>query len=267
MKPIRCIIIDDNQPSIDLLTSYISNLNYLHLVKGFTNPIVALNEIDGLDVDLIFLDMQMPEMTGIEFLKSKRPKQFIVVISDYKEYAVDTYEINTYNNVQIIDYLSKIIKFDRFIAACEKVKSQFEEKADNNASNFIFLKDGTEKHKVFVNDIIYIDSDKQYKNVIIIHDGSDKKIKCRDAKHGKEYFIQIRNSLEEILTELPQNQFVQISKSNIVSLHHLKKIISPDEIEVSIGKRLTISNNDNFKETFNNKISAYKILGGSKKQS
>lgn len=258
-KPIRCIIIDDNQPSIDLLTSYISKLNYLQLVKGFTNPLDALNQLDDLDADLIFLDMQMPEMSGIEFLKSKKPNQLIVVISDYKEYAIDTYEINTYNSIEIVDYLSKIIKFDRFLAACEKVKSRFAEKADDNTSNIIFLKDGKEKHKVVLSDIIYVESDQQYKYIIMSDTDENKKLRSRKTKQGQEYYIQIRISLEDILSELPENDFIQINKSNIISLNHLKKIISTDEVEMINQKRLTIS--DSCKKCFFDKISRFRTLG------
>src|SRR5690554_167499 len=106
MSKLKCIIIDDNQPSIDLVKSYIDKLDFLEFQKEFTNPIDALNELDKLNPELIFLDMEMPQMSGLDFLKAKKPKQLVIVISDYKEYAIDTYEINSAYNIKIVDYLS-----------------------------------------------------------------------------------------------------------------------------------------------------------------
>ncbi|HXH18560.1 MAG TPA: LytTR family DNA-binding domain-containing protein [Chitinophagales bacterium] len=222
---IRCIAIDDNKPALDILKTHASKLDYLEWVEDFTNPEKALANLDKLNPDLIFLDVQMPEMSGLDFLRAAKPRQMIIFVSDHKQYAFDSYELERDLKINVVDYLSKIITFDKFAAACNKAREIF---LKNNPSEFAFFKDGTETHKVKWNDIIYFKSDKQYIDIFL------------KAEKGEQK-INIRKSLDELEPELPAGKFIRVHNSYIISVQHLKKIISVDEVEMDNGKQITVS--------------------------
>lgn len=248
MSKLKCIIIDDNQPSIDLVKSYIDKLDFLEFQKEFTNPIDALNELDKLNPELIFLDMEMPQMSGLDFLKAKKPKQLVIVISDYKEYAIDTYEINSAYNIKIIDYLSKIITFPRFVASCEKAKSILEkEKQSNIDESIIFLKDNTSTFRIKLEDLIaFVPSEKH-------------KPKIEAILLNQSGCITVRESLGDIAERLSNKGFIQINKSCIISLGKITEIVSKDLLRMDDGKEYTIGNH--FQKSFFEKLKAYEVLG------
>ncbi|GIW50641.1 MAG: DNA-binding response regulator [Anoxybacillus sp.] len=222
---IRCIAIDDNRPALDILKTHASKLDYLEWMEGFTNPVKAMNKLDELNPDLIFLDVQMPEMSGLDFLRAAKPKQMIIFVSDHKQYAFDSYELERDLKINVVDYLSKIITFDKFAAACNKAREIF---LRNQPGDFAFFKDGTETHKVRWDDILYFKSDKQYIDIFL------------KAEKG-ETKINIRKSLDEMEQELPAEKFIRVHNSYIISVQHLKKVVSVDEVEMDNGKQITVS--------------------------
>lgn len=231
---IRCIAIDDNKPALDVLKTYASKLDYLEWVEGFTNPEKALAKLDKLNPDLIFLDVQMPEMSGLDFLRAAKPKQMIIFVSDYKEYAFDSYELERDMKINVVDYLSKIITFDKFAAACNKAREVFlKEKSD-----FAFFKDGTETYKVRWDEVIYFQSEEQYVN-IYLQNGTKVNIR---KKEGEKF--------DDFENKLPKDKFIRVHNSYIISVQHLKKIISVDEVEMNNGKQITVSKTyqDRFQE-------------------
>lgn len=223
---IRCIAIDDNKPALDVLKTHAAKLDYLEWVEGFTNPEKALAKLDKLNPDLIFLDVQMPEMSGLDFLRAAKPKQMVIFVSDHKEYAFDSYELERELKINVVDYLSKIITFHKFAAACGKAREIF---MKEQSGDFAFFKDGTETHKVQWDTVIYFQSDEQY---VQIHKTDKTHITIR--KPEKEKF-------DDFERKLPEGKFIRVHNSYIISVQHLKKIISTDEIEMSNGKPITVS--------------------------
>jgi len=238
---IRCIAIDDNKPALEALKKHSEKLDYLEWVKGFTNPESALSELDKLNADLIFLDVQMPEMSGLDFLRAAKPKQMIIFVSDHKQYAFDSYELERDLKINIVDYLAKIITFDKFAAACNKAKEHF---LKNQNNDFAFFKDGKETCKVKWDDIFYFQSDQQY---IHIHKADKTPITIRKPENEK---------FDDFEQKLPKGKFIRVHNSYIISVQHLKKVISTDEVEMDNGKQITVSKS--YQEKFHDFIKRYK---------
>jgi YesN/AraC family two-component response regulator len=123
---INCLIVDDEQHAIDILVHYVSQAPYLHLVATATNPMEALQIVNTQKVDLIFLDIQMPELTGLDFIKAIQGKADVILTTAYSEFALESYELD------VVDYLLKPIRFARFLQAVQKVMKEVEE-SDRNS--------------------------------------------------------------------------------------------------------------------------------------
>ncbi len=227
---ISCIIVDDEPLARSLLKDYVSKVPSLQLVEVCASPVVAMDVIQKQPVDLLFLDIQMPEITGISLLKIMKKKPMVVLTTAYSEYALESYELD------VVDYLLKPITFSRFLQAVDKVSSRITssstpaEKIVPNASQpFIFVKDGTKLVKVMWADILYIEGLKDY---VTIH-----------TRQQKVVSLQRLKSLEE---QLPPDQFIRIHNSFIVSLRAIDTI---HKNEVHIGTAaLPIS--DSYKKSF-----------------
>ncbi len=180
-------------------------------------------------VDLLFLDIQMPEITGLSLLKIMKKKPLVVLTTAYSEYALESYELD------VVDYLLKPITFDRFLQAIDKVNSRLNssaaqpEKIISNISPFIFIKDGTKLVKVRWEDILYIEGLKDY---VTIH-----------TKQQKVVSLQRLKSLEE---QLPSDQFIRIHNSFIVALSAIDTIYKN---EIHIGSA-TLPISDSYKKSF-----------------
>ena len=161
---INCLIVDDEPLAIEILQSYVDRVESIHLVDTCTNAIKAFDIAKQQPIDLIFLDIQMPGLTGIEFLKALNPAPQVIFTTAYRDYAVESYELN------VVDYLVKPIAFDRFLMAVNKVVdgvpapiSSPESAADDNP--FLFLKSDRKMVKVYLKDITYIEGLKDYVRV------------------------------------------------------------------------------------------------------
>jgi DNA-binding LytR/AlgR family response regulator len=235
-----CIIIEDEPLARNLLAQYIGKINSLQLLKTFSNPLEAIDYLRENTVDILFLDVQMPELTGISLLKILKNKPIVILTTAYSQYAIEGYELD------VTDYLLKPITFERFLKAVEKATSKIQSTQTNHTiveniiekpvvteggvpQPFIFLKDGTKLVKVNLADIQYVEGLKDY---VIIHTPL-KKITT----------LQRMKSLEE---QLPTHQFVRIHNSYIVSLTWID-VIHKDKVQ--IGKAsLPIS--DSYRKTF-----------------
>lgn len=214
---IRCIIIDDEYPARVLLSDYIKNLPQLELVKSFKNPMEAMETLNTGDVDLVFLDIQMPGLTGIEFLKSLRNKPMIIFTTAYPEYALEGYSLD------VIDYLLKPITFDRFVQAVNKaselhkLRNQNSDKKESgketSVEDFIQIKSGPKTHRVRISEIYYIEGLREYVTYVL-----------------KDQKIISLESLRNLEVSLPDN-FLRVHKSFI---------INKDKVEVLEGNQLQI---------------------------
>ena len=189
MNTIKCIVIDDEELARALLKSYIDKVDFLELIADFENPIDAIQLLKGSDIDIIVLDIQMPELKGTEFAKMINSETRVIFTTAYSEYALEGYELNA------LDYLLKPIAFERFMQAVNKYK-QVETAIDDS----ITVKSGYDLHKLKYNDILYVESDSEYVNFYT----ADKKIMS----------YQTLKSLEKTL---PTSTFMRVHRSYIVN--------------------------------------------------
>ncbi|TCI85553.1 LytR/AlgR family response regulator transcription factor [Tenacibaculum sp. M341] len=222
-KVLNCLIVDDEPPAIRLLEKYISKISFLEVQQTFTSPLQALQHIEKDNFDIIFLDIQMPELTGLQLSKIINKKVEIIFTTAYPQFALESYD------VAAIDYLLKPIDFERFYKAVLKVYNRFSNETitnttSNTQNDFFFLKtDGKNKFvKVFLNEIVYIESLKNYVSIQL-----------------KDEQIITYSTLKKIKENLPEDQFIQIHKSHIVAIQHIEKIdndaVFMQKKELSIG--------------------------------
>ncbi|TZF83254.1 response regulator transcription factor [Pedobacter sp. BS3] len=227
---IRCLVVDDEPLALDILTDYVEKVPTLNLVKATTSAFEALELVQNGQADLVFLDVQMPELTGIQFLKIINKKCAVILTTAYPEYALDGYEL------EVTDYLLKPIAFDRFYKAVQKVQaasnppvSKTEAPAQQPANDFIFVKTEHKIQKVDLNDILYIEGLKDY---ISIFTATERIITLQNMK-----------KMEDVL---PAGQFVRVHKSYIVALD---KIESIERSRIFIGDKI-IPIGDTYRDYF-----------------
>lgn len=214
MNKIKCIIVDDEPLALSLLEHYVEKIPFLELVFSTENPILALEYLQKNDSDLIFLDIQMPELTGINFMKIVGADQKYILTTAYSEYALEGYEHN------VVDYLLKPVSFDRFQKSVLKAQERFSFPHEENTH--FFVKSSGQRHRIGFQEILYIESIKDYVNI----------------RTENDEFI-VLDTLKSMENQLPAT-FVRIHKSFIVNLDKVKsigakKVILP-EYEIPIGE-------------------------------
>jgi two-component system, LytTR family, response regulator len=215
---INCLIIDDEQPAIDILEDYIKEVKYLKLVNTTINPVEGLSIVNNGGIDVVFLDIQMPYLTGVDFVKAAQGRCKFIFTTAYEKFALDGYELD------VIDFLLKPIPFPRFLKAAQKANDTLSvnNKApeDNAQQNYILLRGDTKGSytKVELKDIDYVEATGNYVCVVC----GTKKI----IAHTK------MSSLENIL---PNQQFIRVQKSFIVNVSKIASIV---------GNSIKLKNND-----------------------
>lgn len=214
----KCIIVDDEPLAREAVQMLIEQTNDLDLISSFNSPESASGFLRENEVDLIFLDIQMPGINGIEFAKTIRKETFVIFTTAYSEFAIDSYEVDA------IDYLIKPIKLERFKKGVEKAitysKLLKTENVNNNIENVtddhFFVKADRKMFKVYFNNILFIEGLKDY---VVIHTENQKVITAMNIK--------------TIHDQLPKNLFVRVSKSYIINVKHIDSV---DNNTVYIGK-------------------------------
>lgn len=226
---IKCIIVEDEPLARKLLADYISKVSSLQLVAICSNSLEAMEALKREPIDLMFLDIQMPEITGISLLKILNTRPLVVLTTAYSEYALESYELD------VVDYLLKPITLERFLKAVDKVHQRLAlpqpvaHVSEKPASDFIFVKDGTKLVKVKLNEVLYVEGLKDY---VIIHTSQQKIVSLQRLK-----------SLEE---QLPSNQFFRVHHSYIINLQAIETV---HKGEVQIGDSL-IPISESYRKTF-----------------
>ena len=220
---IKCVIIDDERLAIEVIENHLKNFDHVEVAASFDNPLKAYPLLEQEKIDVIFLDINMPQMTGFSFIENLSNKPLIVITTAYREYAVKSFELS------VLDYLVKPIPFNRFLKTMNKVYQQvYVNNIGNDASlqqePHIFLKVNKKLIKVNLNDILFIESLKDYIKVI--------------TTIG-DYVVH--KSLTAITEELPQSSFIRIHRSYTISIN---KIIALEgnTIEIS-NKKIPIGRN------------------------
>lgn len=222
---LRCLLIDDEPLALKVLQSHISVIKGLEIVGMCKNAVEALDILHEKKVDLIFLDIKMPKLSGTDFLKNLTSPPKVIFVTAYREYAVEGYEL------EAVDYLVKPVSFERFLKAVTRVKKMMgyevpvqPEEYKPNPEAFVYLKVDKSMQKVFVNEILYIESWKDYVKVFLTN--------------GKNYLVkQSISSMENLLSE---HHFLRVHRSYMVSKAKItgynNAAVQLDNKEIPIGR-------------------------------
>src|SRR6478735_6321390 len=228
----RCLIVDDEPLALDVLENYIGKVPELELVGRCTSAMEALDFLNKNEVDLLFLDIQMSDLTGIQLLKSLTDPPMVVFTTAYQNYALEGYELD------VLDYLMKPIPFDRFVKAVNKARDIYQLRKTNeevqvsveNDKSYIFVKSEHQMIKVDFDDILYIEGLKDYVKIV--------------CKTGRP-ILSLQN-VRAIESKLPTKRFQRVHESYIVSLDNIDFIrrgrITILDKEIPIG--------DSYKDAF-----------------
>lgn len=233
MNPLRCIVVDDEYGAIEVLENYIAKVPWLTHEGSFSDPLEALNYLSHHATDLVFLDINMPDLGGLQLARLIQ-KQGVAIIfcTAYSQHAVESYELNA------LDYLMKPVPFDRFLAAIEKLKQTTSPQTDTKDESTgpghqIFVKSGSQIHQIDTREISTVEKDGHY---VIFRMG------------GKE--LLSRMTFSQLMDVLPTDKFIQIHRSYVVSIERIERIqkqfVRIDSRELPVG--------DAYKEEFFKRI-------------
>lgn len=210
-KKITAIAIDDEPNALDIITMYSEKMEFLDLKKTFHKPLQAIQWLQSNEIDLIFLDINMPKLSGLKFAELLSANVDVIFTTAYAEYALESYELNA------VDYLLKPIKFERFLKSVMKVLDRKghqnsldtegvvdKEYTHTESSNHFFVKSGTKHYRLNVEDILYV---KKEGNYVFFHTHKTK--------------ILSRLNMTQLLELLPEKYFLKVHKSYIIALKHI----------------------------------------------
>lgn len=222
---ISCLIVDDEYDAIDVMTHYVRQTPMLHLIKATANPLEALQIIATQKIDLIFLDIQMPQLSGMDLVKAIDGRTKVILTTAYSEFAVDAY------NLEVVDYLLKPIPFPRFLAAVQRAARQINEADDialtESDDQYIFVKTESKGKllKIELEEIDYIEAANNY---IAVHQGDKKTL--------------VYTTMKEMEEHLPRKRFIRVHKSFIVPVTKItgiegnKLLLKNTKADIIIGE-------------------------------
>ena len=227
---LKTIAIDDEPLALRLVSDYVSKTPFLELTGSFDNPLDAIDFLSTQSVDLIFVDIQMPDLTGIEFARSLENAPKIIFTTAYEKYALEGFKLNA------IDYLLKPFSYEEFLKAAQKARKQSELEASTVPlieanSQFLFLKSEYKIRRINFNDILYIEGLKDY--IKVYTTGEDKPVLSL-------------NSMKSLEEKLPEDQFMRVHRSFIVNLNKISII---ERSRIIFGKTY-IPVSDQYKDKF-----------------
>jgi two-component system LytT family response regulator len=232
---IRCLAIDDEPLAVKKIAAYIQKIPFLELVSECRNVSETMEVMSKNDIQLLFIDINMPDISGMEFVKSLRVKPYIVFTTAYSEYAVEGFE------VQAVDYLLKPISFVNLLKAANKVKVLMDLKANNQngnkeeSANFMFVKSAYKSIRVDFDTIKYIESQHEYIKIHLLSNES----------------VTTKMSLKSIEELLPANKFVKVHRSFIVNLKEVSVI---ERNRIVFEKKIYIPISEQYKESLQKRI-------------
>lgn len=223
---INCIIVEDEPLALKRTQEYVGKLSYLNLIGSFDNGFEALGFLKKQSIDLIFLDIKMDELTGIQLLESLEKKPHVIVTTAYNDYALKGYELN------VTDYLLKPFSIERFIQAVEKVFSLLNKPALDDRS-FFFVKSEYKIEKIFFQDILFIEGMRDFRCI-----------------HLGERRVLTSQTFSDLELDLPASKFCRVHKSYLVSLDKIE-LIERNRIKI---KETYIPISETYKDTFYSRI-------------
>lgn len=228
---IKAIAIDDELPALSLVQNFCERTGFIDLQKTFNQPTEALKYLRGFPADLLFLDINMPSLSGIELYKAVQQDTMVIFTTAYSEYAVEGFNLNA------VDYLLKPFTYKRFLQAAEKAQDylNYQLQKENNGNQFLFIRADYSLLKIEINSILYIEGKDDY---LKIHMDNQKP-------------VMARMTLKNMLEKLPASNFVRIHRSYVVPLNKVEsvrnKIVSIGEMKLPVGN----SFEENFLKYFN----------------
>ncbi|GAB3907049.1 LytTR family DNA-binding domain-containing protein [Larkinella knui] len=226
MSKIQCLVVDDERLALEVMEAYIERVPFLHLAKLCSTPVQALEFIARNPIDVLFLDIEMPGLNGLQFLQTLKAPPLVVLTTAYSQFAVEAFDLN------VTDYLLKPIPFNRFLAAVQKVQTQLGENRLRSGlsvpdpkplDSHLFIKSGVKTIRVDLGEILFIEGKKDY---VLVHTRQNK--------------IATQLSLTHFMEKLPADLFARIHRSFIVALTKIESIernrILIDQTEVPIGE-------------------------------
>ena len=221
MSKIKCIIIEDEPLAVKVLSDYILQVPFLELQKTFKDAILATDFLHDNNTDLIFLDIHLPKLKGMAFLKTLPDPPAVIITTAYHQYAVEGFELN------VTDYLLKPFEFERFLVAVNKVKTSQREKHSSienvEAKDFIFLNVQKKKVKILFPEILYIESQREYIKIVTT----------------KRAYLS-KMSTNEIESILPSNLFKRIHRSFIISIDKIEsytaETVEINGVSIPVGR-------------------------------
>ncbi|MCC7505174.1 MAG: response regulator transcription factor [Saprospiraceae bacterium] len=232
----KCIIIDDEPLAREGILLNASEVHFLEVIGEFNNALEANNFLSANEVDLMFLDIEMPGVNGLEFLRSIKKRPLVILTTAYPQYALESYELDA------VDYLVKPIRLDRFIKAVNKAKELHDllQLAGQSSSveiahDYIYIKSDRKYIKVFFKDIAFIKGMKDY---VVLYSGKEKIITAMNIKTIHE--------------QLPSSIFARVSKSHIVNIQYIQSI-DQDSIQLRADIPEEIPLGDTYREDFINR--------------
>jgi two-component system LytT family response regulator len=238
---INCIAIDDEPLALELLEDNIAQVPYLNLVGKCSNAIDALKLLKEINVDLVFLDIQMPGLTGLQFIQSLTVKPMFILVTAYEKFALEGFNLN------VVDYLVKPVSLERFIRACNKAQELFELKRGNvlpderKEEDYFFINVDYSLLKVMYNNIMWIEGLKDY-------------IKIYLSENAKP--IVARLSLKSLEDELPTTTFMRIHKSYIISKNFISSV---KKSSVLLDNKTELPVGENYKDRIEELVSRRKL--------
>jgi DNA-binding LytR/AlgR family response regulator len=200
MKDLRCLIVDDEPLAIDVVVRYLQQLNVQN-IQRCDNGIEAFQQLQGQEFDLLFLDIEMPQLTGFDLLKTIPRRPLVVITTAYRDYAVEGFEL------EVLDYLVKPFSFPRFLQTMEKAMRTIQQPEDGGDKSSLFLKAGPHWMRIDTSDLLYIESLRDYIKVVTT----------------KKTFI-VHQPLAEISARLPEDRFIRVHRSFTISIAKVDKI-------------------------------------------
>jgi DNA-binding LytR/AlgR family response regulator len=211
----RCLIIDDEPLARQLLESYLQKIDELKLVKSCSHALEAFTLLQEKPVDLIFLDIEMPQVSGIELLRSLKNKPRVILTTAYRDYAFEAFDLD------VVDYMLKPISFDRFLRGIGKIKQlkQYDPVQETEVTDFqdayVYLKENREMVKIFLKDILYIESLRDY-----------VRVKTLDRE------VITYQKISYLEQKLPQNKFIRVHRSFMIAID---KVVAFTPTSVRVG--------------------------------
>ena len=212
---ISCIIIEDQMPARKILQKYISDVEVLNLKGMFSNALDALDYLRENPVDLLFLDIHLPKLSGIDFLTVLQKRPFVILTTAFPDYALKGYELD------VVDYLLKPFSFERFLKAVLKVEQRTDKTyhpQENKKAESILVKIGYDMVKIQLNEIVYVQADGDYTIIF-----------CKEKKHHVSY------PLKHWIDNLPPSKFIQVHRSFVVNVQLVDKVSS---VSIQINKAI-----------------------------